>query len=177
MTRLQRHDGYPREDDVATERKMLLQMFYLEHPEVEKWTNQVWPDHLQKGSGKKKIAVLLGLLPTLHAYYPRPFWREQSWSISAGQCGNSVQLDWLHLSRWFFPWQNFYYSIRSDCRRRKIQNKDDKPYSSQLWNPWTNTRRRTLRRERATVGTLPNEVVSVPECIFWWICKVLKTED
>ena len=71
---------------------------------------------------KKKNPALLGSLrlPSLHVRCPRHLWREQSWFISAGQCGNSVQLDWWNLSRWFFSWLQFYYQTRSECRRERF---------------------------------------------------------
>ena len=33
--------------------------FCREHPEVEKWTQQVWLDHLEKGSDKKRCQYCL----------------------------------------------------------------------------------------------------------------------
>ena len=37
------------------------------------------------------------------------------------QRGNSVRLDWVHWSRWFFSWLQFYYQIRSDCKRERCK--------------------------------------------------------
>ena len=41
MTIIFRHEGYPREDDGASEWRKLLSMFYREDPEL-KWTEQAW---------------------------------------------------------------------------------------------------------------------------------------
>ena len=115
---------------------------------------------------KAKIPVLLGLQRkhAAHARYPRPLWKKQSWCITAGQCGNPVQLDWIHLSRWFFPLLQFYHSIRFDCRRERFQSRTTDRVLHSVGSYQRNTNQRNLRRERATSGTFSNEVESVPEC-------------
>ena len=58
--------------------------------------------------------------------------------ISAGQCGNPVQLGWIQLSRWFFPWLYIGNLNQVWVQKGKNQNKDGKAHSSPQWIPWTN---------------------------------------
>ena len=69
MTRILRHEGYPREDYGAIEWRKQIPMFHRENPEVKKWTKQ-----------QEKISVLLGLQwkHAVHACHPRPHRRKQS---------------------------------------------------------------------------------------------------
>ena len=44
MTRLLRHEGYPREDVGAIEWRKLIPVCYREHPEVEEWNPSLQDD-------------------------------------------------------------------------------------------------------------------------------------
>ena len=48
MTRIIRHEGHPREGNGAVVWRKLLPMFHRDHPEVKKWTKQVWLVCLEK---------------------------------------------------------------------------------------------------------------------------------
>ena len=70
----------------------------------------------------------------------------------------------LHLSRWFSPVVQFYGSVTSDCRRERFNRRTANHTLHRSGSHERTTRRRTSRRERASRGTLPNEVESVQEC-------------
>ena len=55
MTRLLRHQCYPREDDEAIEWRKWLPMFYRDFPAVKTWTKQALLNHSEKGSDKKRL--------------------------------------------------------------------------------------------------------------------------
>ena len=129
---------------------------------MKKWTKVTWLNHLQNGSDKKDTSVLFGFLRLhLFAYvcHTRRLWRKQCRYASTGQFEKHVQLDWLHLSRWFFSWVQLFYHIRCGCRRLKGRTENRVLWH---WDLWMNIRRRALRRDRTT-GVLPNEVESGPE--------------
>ena len=54
MTRLYRHQGYPREDDGAIEWRKLLPMFSPDFLEVKTWPKQAWLNRLEKASDKRR---------------------------------------------------------------------------------------------------------------------------
>ena len=60
MTGLPRHQGYLREDDGSMAWRRLLPLFYRDHPDAPKWKKQMWIDHLQRGSDKKRFQYCLG---------------------------------------------------------------------------------------------------------------------
>ena len=157
MTRIVGHDGYPREDDGAIEWRKLLLVFHREHPEAKKWTGL-----LGEGKQQEIISILLGF----------------KWTIQGHSGGNKVDLslqdnvevphNWTefiyHVGSSYYC--NFYYSIRSDCRRERFKRRTANRILHGSGPHERATKRRILRRERATRGTLPNEMESVPECSF-----------
>ena len=59
MTRLLRHEGYPREDDGRVEKRTLLTLFHPTSPEVKMWTKRTWLNHQEKGSNEKRLQYCL----------------------------------------------------------------------------------------------------------------------
>ena len=55
----------------------------------------------------------------------------------------------------------------SDCRRERFKRRSANRTLHSSGSHDRTRKRRILRRERATRGTLPNEVKSVPECSTW----------
>ena len=79
-------------------------MLQREHLEV-KWTKQVWLDCLKKGSTKKGLQYCLdsnGYILFMRAIQGKSGGNKVDLSLQ-DNVGNPVQLECIHLSRWFFP--------------------------------------------------------------------------
>ena len=97
----------------------LLPMFHREHLEVKKWTKQMWTDHLERGSDRKRLQYCLDS----HGYLLHVR------AIQSHVGGNKVDPSMQDNV------QTFRCTLKIDCRRVKIQKKDGKPYSSRQWIP------------------------------------------
>ena len=156
-----RHEGYLREDDGAIEWEKWLPVVHREHPEVQNWTKQMWIDHLEKGSNEKRFQYCLessGNILNMRA-------------IQGHSRGNNVDPSLQDNVEIQYNWMEYIYHVGSSHYCNSILQsgliaggKGSKERRHSSGSNERATQRRTSRRDKATNGTLSNEVECVPAC-------------
>ena len=161
LTGILRHEGYLRGHDEEIEWEKLFSMFCRKGLELKKWTKQAWLNHLERRSDEKRFRCCLasnGYIPFMR-HISRPLWRKKKFDLSLQ---DNVQIP--------YNWREYiHHGGSSRCRSSIVQSgliaggTDSKGGRQTVFlhsngSYERTTKRRTLRCEGATRGTLSNEV-------------------
>ena len=110
MTRILRHRGLHRDMDGAVEWKRWLQTLSRYHSVAPRWTNQMWIDHLHRGSNQKRFQCCLNSDSFIL------FMR----AVQGHSGGNNVELSLLVDVQISCTWKKYIYHVGSSLDLHSI---------------------------------------------------------
>ena len=103
LTRILRHRGLHREIDGAMELNRLLPMLCRYHSRAPRWMNQMWIDHMQRGSKKASFQYCLNSNGFIHNMR----------AIQGHSGGNKVDPSLLDNAKIPHNWSEYFYHVGS----------------------------------------------------------------